>query len=77
MLLENTLSTDKGGTDVRSLWCEDSAALYTGGWDTAGLEWHHNWIHDATEKCARADDQSRNMSVHHNVSTLANISVSA
>jgi hypothetical protein len=46
---------------------KDSAALYTGGWATAGLEWHHNWIHSATEKCARADDQSRNMSVHHNV----------
>lgn len=46
---------------------KDSAALYTGGWVTAGLEWHHNWIHSATEKCARADDQSRNMSVHHNV----------
>jgi hypothetical protein len=46
---------------------KDTAALYTGGWDTAGLEWHHNWIHTATEKCARADDQSRNMSVHHNV----------
>ena len=32
---------------------KDSAALYTGGWNTAGLEWHHNWIHTATEKCAR------------------------
>jgi hypothetical protein len=46
---------------------KDSAALYTGGWDTSGLEWHHSWIHSATEKCVRADDQSRNMSVHHNV----------
>ena len=26
---------------------KDTAALYTGGWDTAGLEWHHNWIHTA------------------------------
>ena len=45
----------------------DTAALYTGGWASAGLHWHHNWIHDASEKCLRADDQSRNMTVHHNV----------
>jgi len=46
---------------------KDTAALYTGGWKSAGLHWHHNWVHDATEKCVRADDQSRNMTVHHNV----------
>eukprot|EP00041_Stephanoeca_diplocostata_P019511 m.422045 g.422045 ORF g.422045 m.422045 type:complete len:441 (+) comp21323_c0_seq3:166-1488(+) len=46
---------------------KDTAALYTGGWNSAGLEWHHNWVHSASEKCIRADDQSRNMSVHHNV----------
>lgn len=46
---------------------KDSAALYTGGWSAAGLHWHHNWVHDASEKCVRADDQSRNISVHHNV----------
>lgn len=46
---------------------KDSAALYTGGWSSAGLHWHHNWVHDATEKCIRGDDQSRNMTVHHNV----------
>ena len=45
----------------------DTAALYTGGWNSAGQHWHHNWIHDATEKCLRADDQSANMTVHHNV----------
>jgi len=46
---------------------KDTAALYTGGWASAGLIWRHNWVHDASEKCVRADDQSRNMSVHHNV----------
>ena len=45
----------------------DTAALYTGGWTSAGLEWHHNWVHNASEKCVRADDQAANMSVHHNV----------
>ncbi len=45
----------------------DTAALYTGGWNAAGLHWHHNWIHDASEKCLRGDDQSANMTVHHNV----------
>ena len=42
----------------------DTAALYTGGWSSAGLHWHHNWVHDASEKCLRADDQSANMTVH-------------
>jgi hypothetical protein len=45
----------------------DTAALYTGGWQAAGTRWHHNWIHDTSEKCLRADDQSENMTVHHNV----------
>ena len=43
------------------------ALLYTGGWGAAGLQWHHNWLHDASEKCLRGDDQSENMTVHHNV----------
>eukprot|EP00039_Didymoeca_costata_P024314 m.10005 g.10005 ORF g.10005 m.10005 type:complete len:696 (+) comp4179_c0_seq1:2-2089(+) len=46
---------------------EDTAALYTGGWASAGQHWHHNWVHDASEKCIRGDDQSQNMTVHHNV----------
>merc|ERR1719174_1738331 len=45
----------------------DVANLYTGGWDSAGVRWHHNWVHDGSEKCLRGDDQSANMSVHHNV----------
>ena len=46
---------------------EDTAALYSGGWAAAGTHWHHNWVHDTTEKCLRFDDQSENASVHHNV----------
>ena len=49
------------------LIAKDSAALYTSGWEAAGVEWDHNWVHDVSEKCVRADDQSRNLSVHHNV----------
>ena len=45
----------------------DTAALYSGGWHTAGLDWHHNWIHEHREKCVRCDDQSANATVHHNV----------
>ena len=45
---------------------KDAALLYTGGWNAAGLVWHHNWVHGSTEKCIRCDDQGRNMSVHHN-----------
>ena len=30
---------------------KDTALLYTGGWNAAGLEWHHNWIHSGSEKC--------------------------
>jgi hypothetical protein len=29
--------------------------------------WHHNWIHDCREKCARCDDGSQSCAVHHNV----------
>ena len=49
----------------------DTALLYGGGWSTAGMKWHHNWIHDGSEKCLRADDQSRNISAHHNGSFLS------
>ena len=46
---------------------EDTAALYSGGWAAAGTVWHHNWVHDKTEKCIRFDDQSENATIHHNV----------
>ena len=46
---------------------EDTAALYGGGWAAAGQVWHHNWVHDTTEKCLRFDDQSENATIHHNV----------
>ena len=42
---------------------EDTAALYSGEWAAAGTHWHHNWVHDTTEKCLRFDDQSENASV--------------
>ena len=45
----------------------DTAGVYTGGYDTAGTHYHHNWVHDMTEKCMRGDDLSLNMTVHHNV----------
>ena len=44
---------------------KDTAALYTGEWTAAGNIWHHNWIHDTSEKCVRADDVSQNLTVHH------------
>mmetsp|Transcript_28422 Transcript_28422/g.58153 ORF Transcript_28422/g.58153 Transcript_28422/m.58153 type:complete len:694 (-) Transcript_28422:285-2366(-) len=46
---------------------KDTSGMYTLGWDSAGVIWHHNWVHDMTEKCMRADDQSRNISVYNNV----------
>jgi hypothetical protein len=46
---------------------EDTAMLYGGGWRAAGVVWHHNWVHDTTEKCLRFDDQSENTTIHHNV----------
>ena len=30
-------------------------------------EWHHNWIHDCYGKCARGDDDTVNLNLHHNV----------
>ena len=29
--------------------------------------WHHNWVHDARDKCARGDDGTVDLSFHHNV----------
>ena len=29
--------------------------------------WHHNWVHDAREKCMRGDDFNLNLTAHHNV----------
>lgn len=29
--------------------------------------WHHNWIHDCYGKCARGDDNTVNLNLHHNV----------
>jgi hypothetical protein len=46
---------------------KDTSALYTSYWSSAGTRWHHNWVHSHFEKCLRADDQSRNVSVFNNV----------
>jgi hypothetical protein len=43
----------------------DTALLYTGSPKTHGTVWHHNWVHNGSEKCVRGDDQTRNLTVHH------------
>ncbi len=49
----------------------DHSLLYTGGspqaQHAAGVRWHHNVIHNATEKCLRADDMSMHTVMDHNV----------
>jgi len=58
------------------LMSHDVAAIYTGGQGIAGSIVRYNWVHDCHPEIEknkniglgiRADDQSRNMSVHHNV----------
>ena len=39
---------------------------YPNSTDSCTKTWHHNWVHDTTEKCLRFDDQSENASIHHN-----------
>ena len=49
----------------------DQALLYTGGEPNnnhaAGVRWHHNIVHNNTEKCMRADDLSYGTTMDHNV----------
>ena len=57
----------------------DCAVFQTGGWDVTGSVIHHNWVHDCYYAMGnhpgplnvglgiRGDDQTRGLSVHHNV----------
>jgi len=54
------------------LACKDVALVYTGGPSCAGSVVHHNWVHGCrTEEGMglgiRGDDQTRSLTVHHNV----------
>jgi len=55
---------------------DDVSAIYTGGFSIAGTTVRYNWVHDLHPVIGkkinighgiRADDQARNISVHHNV----------
>eukprot|EP00041_Stephanoeca_diplocostata_P031386 m.977013 g.977013 ORF g.977013 m.977013 type:complete len:733 (-) comp23949_c1_seq6:2193-4391(-) len=45
----------------------DHALLYTGDDGANGVRWHHNIVHNTTEKCLRADDLAHNTTMDHNV----------
>jgi hypothetical protein len=47
--------------------CKDLAAVHTGGGDCRGSESHHNWVHRSSGIGLRGDDQTRGLTVHHNV----------
>lgn len=49
------------------LACKDIAAIHTGSPEAAGSVTHHNWVHDSMGKGIRGDDQTRNLTFHHNV----------
>lgn len=61
-----------------ALKAKDCAVIQTGGWTIRGAEIHHNWVHDCYAQGnhpgglkgglgIRGDDQTREVTVHHNV----------
>ncbi len=48
------------------LACHDIAAIHTGSPLSSGSVVHHNWVHESTGLGIRGDDQSRQLTFHHN-----------
>lgn len=48
-------------------FCHDVSSIYTTLPQILGSIVHHNWVHTVHKLCVRADDQSRGVTVHHNV----------
>jgi len=49
------------------LACHDIAAIHTGSPATAGSVVRYNWVHHSMGKAIRGDDQTRGLTVHHNL----------
>jgi hypothetical protein len=49
------------------LACRDIAAIHTGSPATRGSVVRYNWVHDSMGKAIRGDDQTRGLTVHHNL----------
>ncbi len=49
------------------LACKDIAAIHTGSPEAAGSVVCYNWVHDSMGKGIRGDDQTRELTFHHNV----------
>ncbi len=49
------------------LACRDIAAVHTGSPKTRGSIVRHNWVHHSMGKGIRGDDQTRGLTVHHNL----------
>jgi hypothetical protein len=48
-------------------FCHDVSSIYTTLPQVRGSVVHHNWVHTIHKLCIRADDQSRDVTIHHNV----------
>jgi hypothetical protein len=48
-------------------FCRDVSSIYTTLPQIRGSVVHHNWVKTAHKLCIRADDQSRSVTLHHNV----------
>ena len=48
-------------------FCHDVSSIYTTLPQVRGSVIHHNWVETKHKLCVRADDQSRGVTVHHNV----------
>ncbi|MBK1879899.1 right-handed parallel beta-helix repeat-containing protein [Pelagicoccus mobilis] len=47
--------------------CKDISAIHTGGGRALGSVCAYNWVHDSSYLGIRGDDQTRGLTVHHNV----------
>ena len=57
------------GKDTSCVHADNSRCKCMNAVDKAdcGKYWHHNWVHDCRGKCVRGDDNTVNLTIHHNV----------
>ena len=55
------------GSDDACVHADNSAARCGSGGVACIKTWHHNHVHDCLAKCMRGDDNTQNLTMHHNV----------
>lgn len=62
--LATTVGLDQAGLHIDNL---DAHTNTLCDQNNCSKTWHHNWVHDIRDKCARGDDGTVDLSFHHNV----------